>query len=425
MLAGPYTALENAVLGAEGGVAGVVPYQKALARLRALSARYGFQIDWTARVETLPVGVQQRIEILKALDRDASVLILDEPTAVLTPQETVELFAQIRKLAASGKSVLIITHKLKEVMSVADRVTVFRAGRVVGHREIKETSPDDLASLMVGRKVKLMTALGESEAGAEVVTGAETEAVLRVESLALQGSVLDGVSFQVGAGEVVGIAGVEGNGQSDLLHVLISAREYARKGMLWGKVSCFGLDASALSTDELREKGMGIVPEDRLRDGLLLERPASESFLLGLHRREPFLGRGGLLSANALEKALASALEEYDVRPRSPDTIAGRMSGGNQQKLIVAREFQRPPKLLIAAQPTRGVDVGAIEFIHGKIRAARDSGAGVLLVSSELDEILALSDRILVMYSGKIVAEFARGRADERELGLCMGGAQR
>ena len=420
MLAEPYSALENVILGSERSRPGwnwlpplLRPVDRARARdrLRKLSSDYGFKVDWDANVEALPVGVQQRIEILKLLYHDASTLILDEPTAVLTPQEISELFVQLRVMASQGKSVLIITHKLKEVLALADQVTVFRAGRVVGEREVAQTNADELADLMVGRKVNLT-----AQAPPKAVIG---EPVCEMRDLALEGSLRE-LNLCVRGGEVVGIAGVEGNGQSELLNLLLHARD--RRKEVSGSFRIFGRDATELTADEIKRMGVGFIPEDRHREGLMLDRPVSENFLLGLQRRAPFAKRG-FISRENWRAAASRALEAYDVRPRSLEVNARGLSGGNQQKLIIAREFEKTPRFLVAAQPTRGVDVGAIESIHQRILAARTSGTGVLLVSSELDEILALADRILVMYGGRFVAEFARGQADERKLGLSMSGS--
>ena len=359
--------------------------------------------------------MQQRIEILKLLYRDAQILILDEPTAVLTPQETAELFLQLKKLASEGKTILIITHKLKEVMNLADHVTVFRMGRVVGEREIGQTSPEDLASLMVGRKVNLYP----DAPPPKPVLG---ESVLELKELSLETHRrLQNLNLNLRGGEIVGISGVEGNGQSELLQVVTHPQEHLHQ--MKGAIRLFGQDSRAYSAEAVKKLGVGIIPEDRHRDALLLERPVSENFVLGIHRRKPFY-KNGFISTRALEEASWDALESYDIRPRSIHVHSGRLSGGNQQKLVIAREFKYSPRLLIAAQPTRGVDVGAIEFIHKKILKARAEGAAVLLISSELDEILSLSDRILVMFEGKFVAEFARGEVNERALGLQMGGAE-
>jgi len=423
MLGGPHTVLDNILLGVESShsrwkwlprALRPIDRESARKKLDQLSVQYGLQVDWDAKVEDLSVGIQQRIEILKLLYRDAKILILDEPTAVLTPQEASELFQNLKKLSQQGKTVIIITHKLKEVMSIAKRVTVFRAGRVVGEREIQDTHVEDLATLMVGRKVNLK---GE----------APPSPVLRAPVLELTGVSLKGhrslkdVNLRVQGGEIVGISGVEGNGQADLLQLLLNPKLHS--GTMTGSLRLFGKDIQNLTTEQVKALGVGVIPDDRLRDGLLLDRPLSESFLLGLQRRWPFYKKG-LISTKELEGATQSAIDEYDIRPKSIQVKAASLSGGNQQKLVIAREFRYSPKFLIAAQPTRGVDVGAIEFIHKRILRARAEGSGVLLVSSELDEILALSDRILVMYDGKIVAEFKRGEATEKALGLRMGGEE-
>ncbi|MCC7441943.1 MAG: ABC transporter ATP-binding protein [Bdellovibrionales bacterium] len=423
MLAGPHSALDNILLGAETSRRAwswlppplrPIDRSAARAKLQALAERYSLPVDWDTPVERLPVGIQQRIEILKLLYRDARILILDEPTAVLTPQETQDLFANLRRLRGEGKTVLIITHKLKEVMAVTDRVTVFRGGKVTGGVETEATSPQELADLMVGRAVHLQVKVPpQPEPG---------QAALRLRDLKLTGREggverLKGVSLEVRSGEVVGIAGVEGNGQSELLESILRPAE-----LLSGRVEVLGQDVTDLPTAEIKAMGVGWVPEDRHRDGLLLNRPVRENFLLGLQSSAAF-SRSGLVQWGEVDAAVKRALEEYDVRPRDPDVNAGGLSGGNQQKLIIAREFERKPRLLVAAQPTRGVDVGAIEFIHDRILKARTEGAGVLLVSSELDEVLALSDRILVLYEGRIVAEFTRAQADEKRIGAAMGGS--
>lgn len=433
MLAGPYDALENVIAGSEtlrDGFWRWVPSwfrplarKSALARLEELSNQYGLKVDWNSKVEDLPVGVQQRIEILKLLYREANILILDEPTAVLTPQEVQDFFQNLRKLRDQGKTILIITHKLKEVMSLSDYVTVFRAGRVVADVKTSETTVEELASKMVGRKVTL-----QAEAPAKSSPG---KAVLSVEHLSYRpaqespGHALFDLSFEVREGEIVGIAGVEGNGQSDILQILLHPDEFGEQCQ--GAIRYFGQEAMGkrkLSLSEIKAMGIGVIPEDRHKEGLLLDRSLRENFLLGHQRRREFQRRGWIMTSQ-LEKRAALALENYDVRPRAMNSEARGLSGGNQQKLIVAREFETSPKFLIAAQPTRGVDIGAIEAIHERILSARAAGTGVLLVSSELDEILALSDRILVLYDGRIVAEFKRGEVNEQQLGLCMGGAAR
>ena len=417
MLAGPHTTLDNILLGTEPGRFGLINRKQARQRLDELSKEYGLHVDWDQPVEDLAVGLQQRIEILKLLYRNANILILDEPTAVLTPQETNGLFQNLRRLREQGKTILLITHKLKEVMAYTDRVTVFRDGKVTGEAQTAETNPQELANLMVGRKVLLKVEVPNARPLPELA--------IEVKNLALSGSrggrnrLLD-VTFTVNRGEIVGIAGVEGNGQTELLQAMLHPRDKSCRSA--GIVSFLGRDVSNWLARQIRRLGVGVIPEDRHNEGLLLDRSLAENFVLGLHRCPEF-DRAGILNSRNITVSAALAMQEYDVRPAELTMRAGKLSGGNQQKLIVAREFHRNPKVLIAAQPTRGVDVGAIEFIHKRIIRARDEGAGVLLVSAELDEILALSDRILVMFEGKIVGEFLRGNVDEAALGLRMAGS--
>jgi simple sugar transport system ATP-binding protein len=385
--------------------------------LEALSQQYGLKVDWDQPVEELPVGVQQRIEILKLLYRNASILILDEPTAVLTPQETNALFQNLKRLRDQGKTILLITHKLKEVMAFTDRVSVFRAGKVTGEVQTSETNPQELANFMVGRKVLLKVEVPKASPLAE--------SAVEIRNLSLSGSAggrhkLSDVSFSVKRGEIVGVAGVEGNGQSELLQAILHPRDSTCRSS--GTVKFLGQDVTHRRAREIRRLGVAVISEDRHNEGLLLNQPISENFLLGL-QRDPELSRRGVLNSRNLATVASRALAEYDVRPAELSIPAAKLSGGNQQKLIIAREFQRNPKVLIAAQPTRGVDIGAIEFIHNRIVRARDEGAGVLLVSAELEEILTLSDRILVMFEGKIVGEFLRASVDETALGLRMAGS--
>jgi simple sugar transport system ATP-binding protein len=417
MLAGPYSALDNILLGAESARPwAMMDRGRPRARLDALARQYGLPVEWDRAVEELPLGIQQRIEILKLLYREANVLILDEPTAVLTPQETNELLGNLKKLRDEGKTILFVTHKLREVMAFTERVTVFRAGKVVGETVTANTTPQELANLMVGRKVILQVEAPAAKPGAE---SALEVADLTLEGLGESRHRLRGVSFVLKQGEIVGLAGVEGNGQSELLQAMLHPRDaHCRTS---GRVSFLGEDVTTWPAAKIRDLGVAVIPEDRLHEGLLPERPLSENFLLGLQRSRAF-NRAGFVDREALQTGAAGAISEYDVRPGDLTMPAGKLSGGNQQKLIVAREFQRKPRVVIAAQPTRGVDVGAMEFIHRRIIRARDEGAGVLLVSSELEEILALADRILVLYEGRIVAGFRRGQVSERELGLKMGG---
>jgi simple sugar transport system ATP-binding protein len=417
MLAGPHSALDNILLGAEPVRLGVIERKKARVRLEALARQYGLPVDLNLAIEALPVGVQQRVEILKLLYRNAKILILDEPTAVLTPQETAALFQHLKKLRDEGKTIILITHKLKEVMALTDRITVLRNGEVTGELSTSQTTPQDLANLMVGRKVVLSIDVPPARP--------RDETALEVADLNLAGTAgsrhrLSDVNFSVKRGEIVGVAGVEGNGQSELLQAILHPRDSRCRTS--GTVRFLGEDVTTWHASKIRDLGLAVIPEDRQQEGLLLNRPVSENFLLGLQRSSAF-GHAGFLRTTNLEQTAAQAVAEYDVRPQDLTILAGQLSGGNQQKLIVAREFQRNPRVLIAAQPTRGVDVGAIEFIHNRIVRARDEGAGVLLISFELEDILTLSDRILVMYEGRIVADFLRGQVTERELGLKMAGS--
>jgi ABC-type uncharacterized transport system ATPase subunit len=417
MLAGPHTALDNIVLGNAPSRYGLVNRKQARGRLEELSRQFGLDVDWDRPIEQLPVGVQQRIEILKLLYRNANILILDEPTAVLTPHEANALFQNLRRLRDEGKTILLITHKLKEVIAFTDRVTVFRGGKITGEVQTSQTNLQELANLMVGRKVLLKVDVPNAKP--------LQEAALEVKNLTLSGSGgsrhrLSDVSFSVRYGEIVGIAGVEGNGQTELLQAMLHPRDKNCRSA--GTISFLGREVTNWSAREIRQLGVAVIPEDRHNEGLLLGRPVAENFVLGL-QRYPEFSRAGILNSGNVAASATRAIKEYDVRPAELATPVSKLSGGNQQKLIIAREFHRTPKVVIAAQPTRGVDVGAIEFIHKRIIRARDEGAGVLLISAELDEILALSDRILVMFEGKIVAEFPRGNVTESDLGLKMAGS--
>ena len=418
MLAGPYSALDNIVLGAEPGWRGLIDRRSARVKVESLASQYGLAVDLARPIEQLPVGIQQRVEILKLLYREANILILDEPTAVLTPLETSTLFENLKRLRQEGKTVLLVTHKLKEVMAVTDRVTVFRAGKVVAETPTSKTTPQELANLMVGKKVSLSVAVPAARPGEELAL--EVSRLVLARGVGSRAKPSD-VSFSVRRGEIVGIASVEGNGQSELLQTLLHPRERRAGGS--GQLQVLGHEVTNWETCRIRALGVAVIPEDRRQEGLLAESPLSENFLLGQQRTSLFM-RAGFVCARSLEIAANQALAEFDIRPRDLGVAAGRLSGGNQQKLVIAREFSRKPRLILAAQPTRGVDVGAVEFIHKRLIQARDQGAGVLLISSELDEILELSDRILVMYEGRIVAEFARGQVTEGELGVRMGGLQ-
>jgi len=415
MLVEPLTVTENIVLGMEpSGPFGIIDQATARARVVELSDRYGLKVDPDARVRDLSVGRQQRVEILKALYREARILILDEPTAVLTPQEVRELFEIVRELVAQGLAVVIITHKLDEVMAFADRIIVMRNGAVVGETSPSACNEEGLAKMMVGREVVLRVEKGPSTPGANVLQVTDLTALDDRKLEALKG-----VSFVVREGEIVGIAGVDGNGQTELIEAIMGLRRPTA-----GTVQLRGKDITHDSPAGTIAAGVSHVPEDRHRRGLVLEFDLVENVALGDQRRPPF-SRFGVLNRKALDAEARSRIAEYDVRTPSEHVAAANLSGGNQQKLVLARELGRNPDLLIAAQPTRGLDVGAIEFVHRRILAERDSGKGVLLVSMELEEVMSLSDRILVMYEGRVVAEFEGGTVTEEELGYYMTGGKK
>jgi ABC-type uncharacterized transport system ATPase subunit len=379
-------------------------------RIRELGQRFGFDLDPDEKVGNLSVGWQQRVEILKALYRDARILVLDEPTAVLTPQETVEIFAVLRRLASEGHSIIFISHKLYEVLEVADRITVIRRGKVVGSRIPSETDEDDLAELMVGREVQLTVDRGESHPAASMLQVKD----LRVAGGRGGGDVVDGISFEVRAGEILGVAGVAGNGQDELVESITGLRQ--PNG---GSITLDGNDVTHDGPRALHGKQVAFVPADRHRFGLVLSYPLTDNVILTDYYMEPY-SRGIVRNESAIAERAQEAIEQYDVRTPSATVTAGTLSGGNQQKLIVAREFGRELKLLVLDQPTRGLDVGSIEFIHKQIIAKRDAGTAVLLVSAELDEVLEISDRIAIMYRGKIVDIIDGRTANKEAVGLLM-----
>jgi len=417
MLVPVFTVAENVTLGSEPvrrgpfGLPslGVLDRRKARREVLALSERFGLKVDPDALVEELPVGVQQRVEIIKALLRDAQVLVLDEPTAVLTPHETEDLFRIMRELREGGRSIIFISHKLKEVQAIADTITVIRRGKVVGERP-PATSSTELASLMVGRSVQLRVSKEPAKPG---------DVVLDVQDLTVAGErgerSVRGVSFQVRAGEILGMAGVQGNGQTELCEALMGLRPST------GSVLLNGTDLSHSPTRVRLHAGIGYVPEDRSEDGLVADFSVADNLILDLYDQPPYAS-GIALNLDTIRESAVRQVEEYDVRTTSVETPAGTLSGGNQQKVVVAREMGRDVKLLLVSQPTRGLDVGSIEFVHKRLVAQRDAGAAVLIVSSELDEIYALADRIAVMYEGRIVA-FRPPTISEQELGLLMAGS--
>lgn len=410
MLVDNFTVLENIMLGAEGGALLARGVASARAELRRLEQDYGLEVNPDALIEELPVGLQQRVEILKAMYRGAEILILDEPTGVLTPAEADHLFRILGVLRDQGKTVILITHKLREIMAITDTVSVMRRGEMVATRKTAETTVEELAELMVGRRVLLRVQKGEGTPG---------ETVLSVRNLTVTDNrgvtMVDNVSFDVRAGEIVGIAGVAGNGQSELLEAIAGIRKPVA-----GEILLDGQSIEKADPARLRELGLAHIPEDRHHMGLVLKFEEYENAMLGYHR-DPRYGQGLLLDLDAIRKDAMQKIEKYDIRPPNARLKTANFSGGNQQKIVVAREIERDPKMLIIGQPTRGVDIGAIEFIHRRIIDMRDAGKAILLVSVELDEIRALSDRILVMFAGHIVGEKAAD-AGEQTLGLMMAG---
>ncbi len=413
MLVPPLTVAENVILGSEPLRAGVMLDLKAAAgRIRELSETFALSVDPDARVEELSVGAQQRVEIVKILFRGAQLLILDEPTAVLTPQETESLFVILRRLKKQGKTIIFITHKLSEVMEISDRVTVMRHGKVVGVVRTEETDSEELATLMVGRKVLLEIDRGVSASGAPVLELSDVHALGPAKTPSLRG-----VTFHVRSGEILGIAGVQGNGQTELVEVITGLRKPSS-----GYLRLLDRDITGLPPKEILKLGVAHIPEDRLKRGLVPAFTVAENLILGSHFAPPYAGRLWLETDRIFADA-EEVLERFDVRPRAPALAAGSLSGGNQQKLIVARELSRDPILLVASQPTRGVDIGAIEFIHRSLILQRDKGCAVLLVSADLSEILSLSDRVAVIYEGRIVGTVDVAEADESKLGMMMTGA--
>ena len=410
MLIPVFTVAENVMLGNENTKAGgVLDLEAARTKVREISARFGFDIDPDAKIEDLPVGVQQRVEIIKALSRDAKVLVFDEPTAVLTPQETDELMDIMRQLKDEGTAIVFITHKLREVREVADRITVIRLGKVVGEAEPTATNAE-LASLMVGRAVSLTVDKADAAPGDDALVVSELTVTDHV------GQVLvDNVSFTLKRGEILCVAGVQGNGQTELTEAIMGLQH-----RVLGSIVLDGTELVGQSTRGVLDSGVGFVPEDRTEDGLVGEFTIAENLMLDRYTSEPFV-KAGTLQLDALARFAAEKVTEFDVRAQGIATKVGRLSGGNQQKVVLARELSRELRLFIAAQPTRGLDVGSIEFVHKRIVATRDAGVPVIVVSTELDEVTALADRIAVMYRGRIIG-IVPGDTPRDVLGLMMAG---
>lgn len=411
MLIHNFTVAQNIILGREPKSGIILNIKEAIKDVEELSKKYGFAIDPNAVIEDISVGQQQKVEILKALYRGAQILILDEPTAVLTPQEIEELGIIINNLKKEGKSVILITHKLKEVMSMSDKVTILRRGKIVGSVDTKDTSISELAELMVGRKVNLVVDKKPAKIGREI---------LNIKNLIANDHrgfpAVNGINLTVNAGEILGIAGVDGNGQSELVEVLTGLRKPKSGEIVLNGKNIFGKSPREISSD-----GISHIPEDRHKRGLILKYSLYENFILGQHRNKPF-SKGIVIDYDEVKKYGDNLIKEFDIRTPGGYINSGSLSGGNQQKVIAAREISKDPDLIIASQPTRGLDVGAIEYIHKRLVGERDRGKAVLLVSLELDEIMNLSDRIAVIYDGKIVAVLDRKDATENKLGMLMAG---
>lgn len=414
MLVDTLTVTENIILGKEPTKLGQINLKDASEEIRKISEQYGLQVDPNAKIADISVGMQQRVEILKTLYRGANILIFDEPTAVLTPQEITELIAIMKRLIQEGKSIILITHKLKEIMEVCDRVTVIRRGQGIGTVDVADTNENELASLMVGREVVFKTEKADSQ---------PKQTVLKIDNLTVKDArnvkAVNKLNLTVRAGEIVGIAGVDGNGQSELIEAITGLRKIDS-----GTIKLNEKDITKLPPRKVTESGIGHIPQDRHKHGLVLDYPMDLNIVLQTYYKEPY-SKFGILDFKAITKKAKELIAEFDVRTPSEKTLARALSGGNQQKAIIGRELDRNPDLLIAAQPTRGLDVGAIEFIHKRLIEHRDQGKAVLLVSFELDEIMNVSDRIAVMYEGEVVAIVDPKETTEQELGLLMAGSNR
>ncbi len=415
MLVENFTVIENIVLGFEGEFVFGEKLKKAKQDLKNLCDTYKLNIDLDSVISDLSVGFRQRVEILKSLYRGAEIFILDEPTGVLTPQEVDELFKILRSLKEEGKTIVLITHKLNEIMDLTSEVSVMRQGEVVGHTKTTDTNKEKLAEMMVGRSVLLRLNKAEAKLG---------DVVFKVENLTVKDDLgvtrVKNVNLEIRSGEILGLAGVTGNGQTELLEALSGIRK-VESGTIYLNDEKISDKDNLLDPRELKEKGLAHVPEDRQRMGLVTDFKAYENLIFGYHDQEPY-SKSSILKDNDILSYSKKVMEEYDVRPRSPQLITSNFSGGNQQKIILSRELNENPKILLVGQPTRGVDIGAIEFIHQRLIDMRDKGAAILLVSVELDEVLSLSDRILVMFDGNIVGERINKDVTDRELGLLMAG---
>ncbi|MDO5036957.1 MAG: ABC transporter ATP-binding protein [Tissierellia bacterium] len=411
MLINPFTVMENIILGEEPVKGLFLDLNQAKKEALALSDQYGLRVDVEAKIEDISVGMQQRVEILKALYRKAEILILDEPTAVLTPQEIEEIIEILRNLASQGKTIIIITHKLDEVKALADRCTIIRNGQKIQTVDTDQVTEADLAEMMVGRSVKFQVDRDQQEPGEEI---------LHIENLHVKDvrglDAVDGLNLSLHKGEILGIAGVDGNGQSELIEALTGLREVAS-----GQILLQGTDISKSTPKKIRQLGLKNIPADRNRRGLVGEFTIAENLILELYDQAPY-AKGGLLQKSPILSHAEDLMEKYDIRPRRPEYFARSLSGGNQQKVILAREIDADPEVLIAAQPTRGLDVGAIEYIHSFLVEQRNKGRAILLISFELDEIMSLSDRVAVIFEGNITAEFKASEFDEKTLGYHMAG---
>ncbi|AJS59714.1 ABC transporter ATP-binding protein [Paenibacillus sp. IHBB 10380] len=409
----PFTVTENIILGKEPKKLGVhVDYKTAVAKIKKLSDQYGLKVNPNAKIQDISVGMQQRVEILKTLYRGADILIFDEPTAVLTPQEITELMIIMRRLVDEGKSIILITHKLKEIMQISDTVTIIRRGKVIDSVKTVDTNPNILAELMVGRSVSFKVDKKPASPG---------EPVLTVKDLKLKNkdniSVLNGLTMEVKAGEILGIAGVDGNGQSELIEALTGLKKADS-----GTITMMGTEITNGKPRQITESGVSHIPEDRHKHGLVLDFSVGDNMVLETYYKAPY-NKHGFLNQQAITEQAERLIKQFDVRTPSTETKARSLSGGNQQKAIIAREIDKNPELLIAAQPTRGLDVGAIEFVQQQLIAQRDQGKAVLLISFELDEIMNVSDRILVIYEGRIVGEVLPEETNDQQLGLMMSGS--